>query len=145
MAEGIENGVLVKFPGAGSEELYDYTDENTILIKRTVRSGQTVQYDGNVVVLGDINPGAEVIATGNIIVMGVLRGVVHAGAAGDEDAVVIAYRLRPTQLRISGHITRAPDDEEEVTQGPEIARIKDGVVTIEVFQTANSSREKYMT
>lgn len=136
--DGSNNGSLVKFPGAGADEIKEFTDENTILIQRTVRSGQTIRYNGNIVVLGDVNPGAEVIAAGNIVVMGVLRGVVHAGAAGETGAIVMAFRLRPTQLRIANHITRAPDGEEDLYQWPEIARIKDGVVTIELFQTGNS-------
>lgn len=113
----------------------DLVDENTILVQRTLRSGQSIRYNGNVVVLGDVNPGAEVTASGNVIVMGALRGVVHAGASGDENAVVMAFRLRPTQLRIANHITRPPDDDEVDTDFPEMARIKDGLVTIEAFQT----------
>ena len=109
-------------------------DENTILVQRTLRSGQSIRYNGNVVVLGDVNPGAEVTASGNVIVMGALRGLVHAGAGGDENAVVLAFRLRPTQLRIANHITRPPDNEEVDADLPEMARIKDGVVTIEAFQ-----------
>lgn len=110
-------------------------DENTVLIKRTLRSGQKFNYDGNVVVLGDVNPGAEVSAGGNVIVLGQLRGVVHAGAQGDEGAVVVAFRLLPTQLRIASHITRPPDDESpEDNYQTEIASIKNGVVTIESFQ-----------
>lgn len=128
---------ILKFPKKNYKELEPFIDENTILIQRTIRSGQSVNYNGNIVVLGDVNPGAEVIAAGNIVVMGILRGVVHAGAAGDMDAIVVAFRLRPTQLRIANHITRAPDDEEEVSRLPEIARIKDGVVTIETYQTGN--------
>lgn len=118
----------------------DLIDENTILVQRTLRSGQSIRYNGNVVVLGDVNPGAEVSATGNVIVMGALRGVVHAGAGGDEKAVVLAFRLQPTQLRISNHITRPPDNENVDADYPEIARIRDGVVTIEVFQTGLSDR-----
>lgn len=110
-----------------------YFDENTVLVQRTLRSGQGISYDGNVVVLGDVNPGAEVIATGDVIVMGSLRGVVHAGANGDTNSVVIAFKLQPTQLRIANHITRAPDQEESIPVSPEIASIKDGVVTIEAF------------
>ncbi|MFZ5647056.1 MAG: septum site-determining protein MinC [Bacillota bacterium] len=110
-------------------------DENTILIRRTMRSGQKFYYDGNVVVLGDVNPGAEVVATGNVIVMGQMRGVVHAGADGDESAMVMAFRLLPTQLRIANHITRPPDDEVHSSTRPEIARIKNGVVTIESYHT----------
>ena len=108
-------------------------DEETILIRRTLRSGQKFYYSGNVVVMGDVNPGAEIVATGNIIVMGQLRGMVHAGAEGDDLAMVMAFRLQPTQLRIANHITRPPDDEVSGNYTPEIARIKNGVVTIESY------------
>ncbi|MCL6478521.1 MAG: septum site-determining protein MinC [Peptococcaceae bacterium] len=108
-------------------------DENTILIRRTLRSGQKFYYNGNVVIMGDVNPGAEVVATGNVIVMGQLRGLVHAGAEGDESAAVMAFRLLPTQLRIANHITRPPDNEVLEGNVPEIARIKNGVVTIESY------------
>lgn len=128
---------LVRFPRKNSVDVQGFIDENTILIERTIRSGQTISYNGNIVILGDVNPGAEVIAAGDVVVMGVLRGVVHAGASGEGDAVVVAFRLYPTQLRIANHITRAPDGEEELSQWPEVARIKDGVVTIECFQTSN--------
>ncbi|HHW44669.1 MAG TPA: septum site-determining protein MinC [Desulfotomaculum sp.] len=111
-------------------------DDNTVLIQRTLRSGQRVHYDGNIVILGDVNPGAEVVASGNIIVMGAVRGVVHAGAGGDEEAMVLAFRLEPTQLRIAGHITRPPDGQNPEPDQPEVARIKNGVVTIEAFQTS---------
>lgn len=120
----------------------DLVDENTILVQRTLRSGQTISYDGNVVVMGDVNPGAEISATGNVIVMGALRGVVHAGAGGDENAIVMAFKLQPTQLRISDHITRPPDNEAIDADHPEMARIKDGVVTIEAFQTPAERQAK---
>lgn len=108
-------------------------DENTILVQRTLRSGQKISFDGNVVILGDVNPGAEVIATGDVIVMGSLRGLVHAGATGNHNSVVVAFKLQPTQLRIAEHITRAPDYEISAPVAPEIASLKDGVVTIEAF------------
>jgi septum site-determining protein MinC len=114
-------------------ELGVFYDENTILVQRTLRSGQSISYDGNVVILGDVNPGAEVVATGDVIVMGSLRGVVHAGAKGDVRSMVVAFKLLPTQLRIANHITRAPDDEVTTVMSPEIASLKDGVVTIEAF------------
>lgn len=110
-------------------------DENTILIRRTLRSGQKFYYNGNVVIMGDVNPGAEVVASGNVIVMGQLRGLVHAGAEGDEAATVMAFSLLPTQLRIANHITRPPDGEVLANSVPEVARIKNGVVTIESYHT----------
>ena len=142
MTEDSNSSSLVKFPGISLDDMEEFVDDNTILIQRTVRSGQTISYNGNIVVLGDINPGAEIIAAGNIIVMGVLRGVVHAGASGDDDCIVIGFRLHPTQLRIANHITRAPDGEENLSQWPEVARIKDGVVTIELYQTGNHRQGK---
>ena len=105
--------------------------DETILLCRHLRSGQRISSDGNVVILGDINPGAEVVARGNILVMGSLRGIAHAGAGGDLTAVVAAYRLNPTQIRIANHITRPPDGEVITESNPEIARIRDGKVVIE--------------
>jgi len=105
--------------------------DDTGLICKHIRSGQKRFAQGNIVVLGDINPGAEVVAGGNILVMGSLRGMAHAGVFGDESAVVAAYRLNPTQLRIAAHITRPPDGEKYGTAYPEVARIRDGRVVIE--------------
>ena len=116
-------------------ELEGLVDENTVLIQRTLRSGQSICHDGNVVVLGDVNPGAEIVASGNIIVMGSLRGVIHAGAKGDAEAMILAFRLRPTQLRIANHITSPPEDQTSDPDYPEVARIKNGVVTIETFNS----------
>jgi len=108
---------------------------NSLLIKRTLRSGQRINYDGNIVILGDVNPGAEVVAAGDIIVLGKLRGVAHAGAGGNEEAIVVAFRLQPIQLRIAQYITRSPDNEEiaVIPNGPEIARVKDSLVVIEPY------------
>ena len=78
-----------------------------LFVERTLRSGKSVQFDGHVVVLGDVNPGAEIIASGNIAVLGSLRGVAHAGATGERKASVSAYHLAPTQLRIADLVTRA--------------------------------------
>ncbi|CEP67055.1 Septum formation inhibitor MinC [Moorella glycerini] len=116
-------------------------DNHTFLVCRTVRSGQRFKYPGNVVVMGDVHPGGEIVASGHVIVMGTLRGVVHAGAEGDEKAVVMAFRLQPTQLRIAGYITRAPDDEGQNGTGePEIARVQDEAVVIEKYQPGGEKR-----
>lgn len=111
----------------------------TLIIKKTIRSGQQVSYQGNVVVLGDVNPGAEVVAAGDIVVMGILRGVVHAGSQGDTDAEVYALNLQPTQLRIAHCIARSPDGKQPKKKQkrwvkkiePEMAKIKDGLIVIE--------------
>ncbi len=98
-------------------------------VKGPLRSGGKVAFEGNVVVLGDVNPGAEIIAGGSIIIWGRLRGVVHAGAQGDESAVVCALELLPTQLRIAGEIAVSPKKQKK-TQ-PEVARLVKGQLTAE--------------
>jgi septum site-determining protein MinC len=108
----------------------------TLLVRRTLRSGQRVRFNGNVVVLGDVNPGAEIVASGDIVVMGTLRGVAHAGATGSAEAVVVAFRLQPVQLRVGTVIGRAPDGQAPRPDGPEVARVRDGALVIERFQPA---------
>ncbi len=106
--------------------------DHALLIHRTIRSGQRSRYAGTIVVIGDVNPGAEIVADGNIIVWGKLRGVVHAGASGNENAIVGALILEPTQLRISSYIARAPDERHSSRNSfPEVARIRDGQIIVE--------------
>ena len=81
---------------------------SALFLRRTLRSGQSLQHDGPVCIIGDVNPGAEIIAGGDVIVWGSLRGVVHAGAGGDETAVVCALQLAPTLLRIGDIRARSP-------------------------------------
>lgn len=102
-----------------------------LLIHRTVRSGQRYRYAGTIVVIGDVNPGAELIADGAIIVWGKLRGVVHAGANGNANAVVSALVLAPTQLRIGALIARAPDERRPRHTPAEIARVRNGNIVLE--------------
>jgi septum site-determining protein MinC len=110
---------------ANSEE----AGQEAIYVKRTLRSGRTVRHSGHVIVVGDVNAGAEVVADGDVMVWGHLRGTVHAGAAGDQDAVVCALDLSPTQLRIAGYIATSPARRGE--SRPEVARIRDGQIVAE--------------
>jgi septum site-determining protein MinC len=96
-----------------------------------VRSGQYVRHRGSIVVLGDVNPGAELIAEGDIIVWGKLRGIVHAGADGDEKAIIGALVLTPTQLRIAEQVARAPDYKRPRVAPAEIAHIRNGQIIVE--------------
>ena len=111
-----------------------FSDGDTILIEGPLRSGQCVTFDGNVVVRGDVNAGAEIVASGHLLVFGALRGMVHGGACGMDYASVLALSLLPTQLRIAGHITCPPQGYyEHAGHKPEIARLADGKVVIEEF------------
>src|SRR5574344_1240794 len=92
----------------------DIEDDNeekyqTLYMAKTLRSGQTLTYDGNVVIIGDVQHGSEVIARGDITVWGILGGIAHAGAKGNEKSKIRALKLNAIQLRIAGHYARRPD------------------------------------
>ncbi len=106
-------------------------ENDTILLRQTIRSGQRLSHSGNVVIVGDVNPGAEVVATGNIVIIGALRGVAHAGAEGDASARIIGLNLRPIQLRIAEYIGRSPDLNLKMDNIPEEAFVVDGNIVIQ--------------
>lgn len=115
------------------KESTETSSEKTLLLTAGLRSGQKVNFNGNVTVLGDVNPGSEIIATGDIIVMGTLRGIAHAGATGNTKAVIVAYRLEAQQLRISDKIGRSPDGISLTTKEPEIAFIHEDYIEINAY------------
>lgn len=117
-------------------------NSNAVLIQRTIRSGQTLKHPKHIIILGDVNPGAEIIAGGNIIVFGRLRGVAHAGVFGNQNAIVVAFLLEPTQLRIANYITRAPDETPANAIQPEVAFVKDETIVIE---NASFLKEQYLS
>ncbi|MGH8070626.1 MAG: septum site-determining protein MinC [Candidatus Entotheonellia bacterium] len=106
---------------------------NALFIKGPLRSGQRVYAEDNLVVFGDVNPGAELIAGGDIIVMGVLRGVAHAGVPDNIAAIIAALSLKPTQLRIGHFISRSPEFQEKHDSGPEIARVDTEQIVVDSF------------
>ncbi|KRQ88145.1 putative septum site-determining protein MinC [Caloramator mitchellensis] len=115
-----------------SKKVTETNEGNAKIIKRTIRSGQRITFDGNIVIIGDVNSGAEVLATGSIIVLGVLRGIVHAGLEGNNKAFIAAYDLRPELIKIADLISRLPDDPEK-NKIPEVARIKGRNIIIEPY------------
>jgi septum site-determining protein MinC len=116
----------------------DLDGENAVLVRRTIRSGQSVTHSGHVTIVGDVNPGAQVLAGGNVVVWGKLRGTVHAGAMGDDRALVCALELAPTQLRIGNHIARSPDGEPGVQGIPEVALVQENGIVVEPWSIARS-------
>lgn len=105
----------------------------TKFITGTIRSGQVEDYPGNIVIIGDVNPGGLIQAKGNIIVLGTLKGLAHAGIGGNSKAVIAAYKLEATQIRIADKIVRSPDQDVESYKTPEIAKIKENKVIIEPY------------
>ncbi|HLQ95005.1 MAG TPA: septum site-determining protein MinC [Pseudogracilibacillus sp.] len=96
------------------QEAEKWLEESSVkLMTQVVRSGQLLEVKGDLLLVGDVNPGAEVKASGNIYVLGQLNGIAHAGAYGNEAAVIAASYMNPMQLRIANYISRAPDYESE--------------------------------
>lgn len=81
----------------------------TLYIQRTLRSGQSITSEGNIVIIGDVNPGSEVIAKGDITVWGILGGIAHAGSEGNKFARIRALKMNAIQLRIADTFARRPD------------------------------------
>ncbi len=82
----------------------------TLYIQRTLRSGQSITSDGNIVIIGDANPGSEIIAKGDITVWGILGGIAHAGSEGNQYAKIRALKMNAIQLRIADTFARRPDN-----------------------------------
>ncbi len=114
--------------------------DDTLFLRRTVRSGQAIHHHSNVVVMGDINPGAEIVAGGDIMVWGVLRGMVHAGYPENEHAVVSALQLAPVQLRIA-HLLSRPPEGFEAQPSPEVASIQRGQIVVETWVNGRPPRK----
>ena len=101
-----------------------------VVIRRTLRSGQAIRHAGHLTLIGDVNPGAEVVAGGDIVVWGKLRGTAHAGAVGDDSAIVCALQLAPSQIRIGSFIARSPE-RGRPPKVPEMASVQDGDIVVE--------------
>jgi len=112
------------------------SQETALYVNRTIRSGTRVEFPGSVVVLGDVNPGAEMVVQGSVIIWGRLRGAVHAGSGGDADAVVCSLEIAPMRLQIADQVWDKPAGDLEARPGT--ARIRDGGIVIEAWQPAGS-------
>lgn len=112
----------------------------TLYIQRTLRSGQSISSDGNIVIIGDVNPGSEVIAKGDITVWGILAGIAHAGSDGNKYARIRALKMNAIQLRIADNFARRPDGanipyiQKDDTFTPEEAVIKKKQIVIQKYK-----------
>lgn len=109
--------------------------DGDVIVMTDMKSGSQVSSTSNVVVMGNVSSGARVVAHGNVIVMGSVKGFIHAGANGNEHAYAVAKDLAPKVLQIAENIAEAPDDdyEEEKEVGPEIAFVSEGTMVIESY------------
>ena len=123
-------------PQGAEENTVNTESLPTLYINQTLRSGQTVSYEGNILIIGDAHPGSEIVATGDITVWGILGGIAHAGSLGNVTAKVRALKLNAIQLRIAGLYARRNDTlnvpyvqkTNEFT--PEEAQIEEGKIVI---------------
>lgn len=130
--EQVNSNVLTK---AEAEKMHQ---ENRIVkVVKMIRSGQVLEITGDLLLIGDVNPGAKVIATGNIYVMGVLRGVAHAGAKGNRNAFIAASKMEPAQLMIADIVSRSPDEYPNINHEMEYAYVdkEQNQIRIDKIQT----------
>ena len=134
LAVPIENKIPAAPPMPAERETAPVNPEETgtqgVLFRRTLRSGRTIHSQGHVIVFGDVNPGAKVIAAGDIVVWGKLRGYVHAGVGGDESAIVCALEMSPSQLRIADYVVTSPPGKRKKIK-PEVALVRGSQIIVE--------------
>jgi len=110
------------------------SDDTALFINKTLRSGTRVEFPGHIVVMGDVNPGAEIVAEGNVIVWGRVRGMIHAGAKGNRSAFICALDLSANQLRIADEVSAMLKPQKDPK--PEIATINsEGRLQAELWHT----------
>ncbi|WP_281186706.1 septum site-determining protein MinC [Bacillus solimangrovi] len=137
VVDSIDSNVISK------EAAIEWKQNSEIMsVTRVIRSGQVLEVPGDILLIGDVNPGGTIMAGGNIFVMGSLRGVAHAGCYGNEEAIIAASHMKPAQLRISEYISRAPDSSEERGTEMECAYIDEEKqqITLDRLQTLSYLR-----
>ncbi|MBX7138526.1 MAG: hypothetical protein K1X83_11140 [Oligoflexia bacterium] len=121
---------------SGGNESFLWDDPDARLVYATLRSGQKIETEHSLVIFGDVNSGAEIVAGGDIVVLGTLRGVAHAGAYDETGGGrgIFALSLAPTQLRIGSIISRGSS---EGQRAPEIARVEANMIVVEPYNSKN--------
>jgi len=131
-------GMATRISKPRPEEQKQFADtisnDTALFINKTLRSGTRVEYPGHIVIMGDVNPGAEIVAEGNVIVWGRVRGMIHAGAKGDRSAYICALDLSANQLRIADEVSAMLKPQKDPQ--PEIATINsEGRLQAELWHT----------
>ena len=113
------------------KQLEEISINNGKFYRGTLRSGQMLEAEQGIIIIGDVNPGAKVVSKGNIIIIGSLKGTVYAGANGDEKAIVVAVNMSPMQIKIGDILARSPDNHKKnIKDVPQIAYVEKGSIYI---------------
>lgn len=129
----VSDGPGEKGSGSGARGIHPFDMAEAYFIRRTIRSGQVIKHHTDVIVLGDVNAGAQIIAGGSVIVWGTVRGRIDAGQGGTgETAVICALSLRPTQLGIHNVVAMGNSEAlNEPDAGPEMASLQNGTIVLD--------------
>ena len=98
-----------RFKKSLNQKLVELSMNTGQFYKGNLRSGQVLEVETSIIIIGDVNPGAKIVSKGNVVILGSLKGNVFAGAAGNENAFVVALDMQPMQIRIADIIARSPD------------------------------------
>ncbi len=127
-----------------NEKLMELNSRTGNFYKGSLRAGETLEAEASIVVIGDVEQGARVSATGNIVVLGECRGILHAGAAGNRDAVAVALEMAPLQLRIASLQLKCGDRPRRLGRGPMIAGVEDGRIAVKPLKKSFLSRINFI-
>lgn len=119
-----------RFKKSVQETMMEFDASTGQFYKGHLRSGQVLEFEQSVIVIGDVNPGASIISKGNIIILGSLRGTAYAGESGRRNSFIVAMDMHPIQLRIADVFARADDNSKGITE-PRIAFVENENITIE--------------
>ena len=121
-----------RFMQSVNEAMMEFDSSTGQFHKGNLRSGQMLEFEKSVIIIGDVNPGASVVSKGNIIILGALKGTAFAGASGNQNCFVVALSMQPMQIRIADSIARSPDKPAaKENQEPKIAFLEEGNIYIE--------------
>lgn len=121
---------IAKCEKALTERLMELSGQTGQFYKGDLQRGDVLESESSIVIIGDVAHGARIIAKGNIIVLGLLQGTAHAGAAGNQDTVIVALDMAPVQLRIADFSSRLEEKGKKLGRGAQIAVLEQGTVCI---------------
>ncbi|WP_026693778.1 septum site-determining protein MinC [Peribacillus kribbensis] len=127
--EGIQSNVITIDEAKSQREASEITSMAAV-----IRSGQVIEVPGDLLLIGDVNPGGQVSAGGNIFILGALKGIAHAGKYGKLDSVIAASVMKPSQIRIGDYLNGAPEPNSEEQSGMECAYVDNGQIIIDRLQ-----------